>query len=119
MTRREWLQAGGAAAVVRPQALRSSRPHVLFLMADQFRGDCLGAGGNRAVRTPNLDRIAREGARFRCAYSSTPTCTPARSALLTGLAPWNHGMLLMVRMAERYPFEKPQAMRDAGYFTAA
>src|SRR5581483_8914649 len=61
---------------------------------------------------------AAEGVRFRCAYSSTPTCTPARSALLTGLSPWNHGMLQMIAMANRYPLEKPQAMRDAGYYTA-
>jgi len=87
-------------------------------MADQFRGDCLGADGNRAIRTPNLDRLAAEGVRFRCAYSSTPTCTPARSALLTGLSPWNHGMLEYLSMAVRYPMEKPRAMRDAGYYTA-
>jgi arylsulfatase A-like enzyme len=37
--------------------------------------------------------------------------------LLTGLAPWNHGMLHMVNMAERYPYTKPQALRDAGYYT--
>ncbi|MCL4401798.1 MAG: arylsulfatase [Acidobacteria bacterium] len=96
-----------------------SRPNILFLMTDQHRGDCIAADGNRTIRTPNLDRLAREGARFRCAYSSTPTCTPARSALLTGLSPWHHGMLGMVGMALRYPLEKPQALRDAGYYTAA
>lgn len=94
----------------------SSRPNILFLMADQFRADCVAADGNHAIHTPNLDRIAREGALFRRAYSSMPTCTPARSGLLTGLAPWNHGMLRMIRMGERYPLEKPQAMRDAGYY---
>lgn len=120
-SRRGFIQsvAGLSAMPIRSAARSSRRPHVLFLMADQFRGDCVGADGNRAIHTPNLDRIAREGARFRCAYSSTPTCTPARSALLTGLSPWNHGMLLMQRMAAHYPFVKPQAMRDAGYYTTA
>src|ERR1051326_1164968 len=106
------------AAPLQAQSRTSARPHILLLMADHFRGDCLGADGNRVARTPNLDRVAAEGARFRCAYSSTPTCTPARSALLTGLAPWNHGMLQMVAMAARYPTEKPRAMREAGYHTA-
>lgn len=110
--------AGIAAAPVRAQS-RPSRPHILLLMADQFRGDCLGADGNRAIATPNLDRLAREGVRFRAAYSSMPTCTPARSGLLTGLAPWNHGMLRMVRMAERYPVEKPRVMGEAGYYTTS
>ena len=112
---------GGAAAVagaVRGQGQgRSSRPNVLFVMTDQQRADCWGAAGNRVIRTPNMDRIAQEGARFTAAYSATPTCTPARSALLTGLAPWHHGMLGYSEMAARYPLEKPQAMRDAGYST--
>lgn len=110
--------AAGAAAAVPVRGAKTGRPHIVLLMADQFRGDCLGAGGNRAIHTPNLDRIAAEGARFRCGYSSMPTCTPARSALLTGLSPWNHGMLQMIPMALRYPVEKPRAMREAGYYTA-
>jgi arylsulfatase len=121
-TRRQLLQAAGGAAAYRAAAQVASRkparPNVLLLMVDQMRGDCLGADGNRVIRTPHFDRIAAEGARFRCAYSSTPTCTPARSALLTGLSPWNHGMLQMINMAERYPFEKPRAMHEAGYYTA-
>jgi arylsulfatase A-like enzyme len=94
-----------------------SRPNILFLMTDQHRFDCIGAAGNRIIHTPNLDRIAAEGVRFSSAYSSTPTCTPARSALLTGLSPWHHGMLGYSEIAQKYPFEKPRAMRDAGYST--
>ena len=114
---------GGAAAAVpafgAQPARQGSRPNILFLMTDQQRGDCLGASGNRAIHTPNMDRIAQEGVRFSGAYSSTPTCTPARSALLTGLGPWHHGMLGYSNMAQRYPLEKPQALRDAGYYTMA
>ena len=93
------------------------RPNLLLLMADQHRGDCVGADGNKAIHTPNLDRLAREGVRFRCAYSTTPTCTPARSALLTGLGPWRHGMLGYGRVGEKYPIEMPRALREAGYYT--
>lgn len=119
-SRRDLFKTAAALSVAPSEApsRKMSRPHILLLMADQFRGDCLGADGNRVIRTPNLDRIAAEGARFRCAYSSTPTCTPARSALLTGLSPWNHGMLQMIPMARNYPVEKPRAMREAGYYTA-
>ncbi|HNR32343.1 MAG TPA: arylsulfatase, partial [Candidatus Hydrogenedentes bacterium] len=81
------------------------------------RGDCLGCDGHPAVRTPHLDRLAREGARFAHAYSSTPTCTPARAALLTGMSPWNHGMIGYGKVAEKYPVEMPQALRAAGYYT--
>jgi choline-sulfatase len=92
------------------------RPNILFLMADQLRGDCLGADGNRAIHTPHLDRLAAEGARFRCAYSSVPSCTPARAELLTGLSPWHHGMLGYGRVALEYPREMPKMLRDGGYY---
>ena len=69
----------------------SKKPNILFIMADQYRGDCVGADGNDAIITPNLDRIAREGVLFSRAYTSTPSCTPARAGLLSGLSPWNHG----------------------------
>ena len=120
--RRDLLRMGslGAATTLarsaQPQTTRD-RPNILFLMTDQQRGDCIGADGNQAIQTPNLDRLATEGARFRCAYSSTPSCTPARSALLTGLSPWHHGMLGYGRVASRYFFEKPRALREAGYYT--
>ena len=114
----------GYAGAVRAAAAQQSapaheRPHILMIMDDQHRADCLGVDGNRSIHTPNLDRLAREGAYFRCAYSSTPTCTPARAALLTGLSPWNHGMLGYGRIAPQYQYQKPQALRDAGYQTLA
>ena len=86
-------------------------------MSDQHRGDCLGADGNSAIQTPNLDRLAAGGVRFRCAYSSTPTCTPARAALLTGMSPWQHGMLGYGQVAEHYSVELPRLLRDIGYYT--
>lgn len=96
------------------------RPNILLLMADQLRMDCVGAYGNRVIHTPNLDRLAHEGVCFRNAYSTTPTCTPARSALLTGLGPWSHGMLGYSNMASLpYPVEKPRAMAEAGYYTTS
>ncbi len=104
---------GGGSAGVESRP----RPNILFLMADQFRGDCLGADGNRAIHTPHLDRLAAQGARFRAAYSSVPSCTPARATILTGLSPWRHGMLGYGRVATHYPRELPQLLRDAGYYT--
>ncbi len=95
----------------------AKRPNILLLMTDQHRGDCIGADGNKAIRTPNLDRIAREGVVFRCAYTSTPSCTPARAGLLTGLSPWHHGMLGYGRVADEYRNEKPRMLREAGYYT--
>ena len=71
-------------------------PHLLLLVVDQLRADALGCyatSGASAVRTPHVDALAAAGTVFDAAYSSTPTCTPARSALLTGRSPWGHGLL--------------------------
>lgn len=110
------LSAVGASLA---PAQTRERPNILFVMTDQQRFDAMGAAGNSIIKTPNLDRLAREGALFRRAYSSTPTCTPARSALLTGLAPWNHGMLGYDTIPKRFAFEKPRAMAEAGYSTTS
>ncbi|MBI2422423.1 MAG: arylsulfatase [Candidatus Hydrogenedentes bacterium] len=125
MSRRDWMRhtalllaLGAQTPLLNPTALaQTSRPNILLLMADQHRGDTLGIAGHPAAYTPNLDRIAREGAYFSHAYSTTPTCTPARAALLTGLQPWNHGLLGYSKVGLRYPVEMPQALRDAGYYT--
>ncbi|MFC1493209.1 arylsulfatase [candidate division KSB1 bacterium] len=95
----------------------NKKPNILLLMTDQHRFDCIGGAGNTVIRTPNFDRIARDGVTFTSAYSSTPTCTPARSALLTGMSPWNHGMLGYGRVSNNYETKLPQALRDSGYYT--
>jgi arylsulfatase A-like enzyme len=55
-TRRQVLQALAAQPLAAQKPGNLSRPNILFLMADQHRGDCLHAGGNAAIHTPNLDR---------------------------------------------------------------
>jgi arylsulfatase A-like enzyme len=114
LTRRALLQA---APAVLTQPSRPSRPNILLLMTDQHRADFLGAAGARWLHTPNLDRLAAGGTLFRHAYSSTPTCTPARAALLTGQSPWHHGMLGYGQVAEKYAIEMPRLLADAGYHT--
>jgi arylsulfatase len=117
MHRRTFLRTGAAIAAA-PFAMKAaSAPNILLLMSDQHRGDCVGADGNAAIHTPHLDSLARGGIHFPNAFSSTPTCTPARAALLTGMSPWNHGMLGYGTVAEHYPVEMPRLLHDAGYYT--
>lgn len=56
-------------------------------MADQHRGDTLGCAGHPCIRTPNMDRLAREGAYFANAFSPMPVCVPARYSVITGCVP--------------------------------
>ncbi len=64
--------------------------NLLFLMTDQQRWDALGCAGNPVLKTPNLDRLAREGVRFARFYSSCPVCSPARTTILTGRSVGTH-----------------------------
>ena len=72
---------------------RQQPPNVLFILTDDQRFDALGAYGNRVVRTPNLDRLAAQGARLDAFYVASPLCNPSRASFLTGLYPHQHGVL--------------------------
>ena len=93
------------------------QPHIVLIMTDQQRSDALACMGNDAVISPNIDKLADEGVMFLNGYSAVPSCTPARSGLLTGLSPWHHGMLGYGRVARQYKYEMPQMLRNAGYYT--
>ncbi len=97
----------------------AKRLNILFLMDDQQRGDWLGAAGAKWMITPNLDRLAHEGVLFRRGYTSTPSCLPARAALLTGMSPWGHGCLGYVPIPERYACEMPRVFTEAGWTTCS
>ncbi|SDX97865.1 arylsulfatase [Paenibacillus sp. CF384] len=95
-----------------------TRPNILLITVDQMRGDCLSALGHPIVETPNLDRLARSGVLFRNAYSATPTCVPARAALMTGMSQCSHGR---VGYQDRVPWEYEHMLAGelagAGYHT--
>lgn len=92
------------------------KPNVILLIADQWRGDCLGAAGHPDVKTPYFDTLCSSGLRFSNAVSATPTCIPARAALYTGMAQENHrrvGYRDGVRWD--YPNTLAGAFADNGY----
>ena len=69
------------------------RPNFLLIMTDQQRGDCLSIEDHPALLTPNMDAIAGAGTRFAHAYSTCPSCIPARRSLMTGQHPATTGMV--------------------------
>ncbi len=96
---------------------KTNKPHIIYIMSDQHRGDCMGCIGNKVAITPNMDALAKEGVCFKNAYTASPSCTPARAGLLTGLSPWHHGMLGYGRVGLNYKYELPRMIRNAGYYT--
>lgn len=60
------------------------RPNILFIITDDQSWEHLGSYGDKAVRTPAIDALAREGVRFENAYTAAPSCSPSRAGILTG-----------------------------------
>ena len=97
-----------------------SRPNIIFLMTDQQRWDCVGAL-NPQVKTPNLDRIARQGILFRQAACQAPLCVPSRYSMMLGMYPSQIGVYTNGDSLpdDRLPATPlPEILRRAGYQTA-
>lgn len=115
LNRRTFLGASAAVAAARPTA---KKPNFLFLIADDHAGYVLGADGNLQCETPNLDRLASEGARFAANYCNAPVCTPSRQSFLTGQMPHSAGVtVLKTPLAGDKPTIARQ-LKKAGYQTA-
>jgi choline-sulfatase len=92
-------------------------PNIVVLMSDQHRGDMMGCAGDAGVLTPNLDRLAAEGARFSRVSCQGPLCMPARASFMTERYVRDHGVY--TNWAEIAP-DSPTyawALREAGYHT--
>lgn len=75
------------------EKVRDPRPGIVVLIADDHAAESLGAAGHPWLRTPSLDRLAREGVRFTNAFVSTSLCAPARASFLTGQYVRRHGVV--------------------------
>ena len=99
----------------------ADRKNVLVVCVDHWPGLLMGAAGHDRILTPTLDQLCESGIRFSQAYSETPTCIPARRALMTGTSAKTHGDRIFnetLRMDPNLP-TLPQVLGEAGYQTAA
>lgn len=97
----------------------SRRPNVLFLMSDDLRNE-LGCYGSKLAKTPNLDRLAKEGVRFDRAYCQFPLCNPSRTSMLTGRHPGTTGVIgnrTWYGTAHPEVVSLPLHFRNSGYRT--
>ena len=69
-----------------------NKPNFLYIMTDQLRADWLGCYGHPVVKTPNIDALAAQGARFEKFYVAIPVCMPNRASFMTGRFPSVHGL---------------------------
>ena len=98
----------------------NTRPNIIFILIDDLRWDELGIAGHPYVKTPNIDRIGKEGAVFRNAFMTTPLCSPSRASFLTGQYAHTHGITDNVdRSAASHKLVTfPLRLHQAGYETA-
>jgi arylsulfatase A-like enzyme len=97
----------------------ADRPNIVFILVDDIRWDAFGCMGHPWVKTPNVDRLAREGALFTNFFDTIPLCSPARASFLTGRYPHangvtdngNHNAL------SHQLVTWPRLLHDAGYET--
>ncbi len=98
------------------------RPNILVVITDDQRYDTLGCTGHPVSKTPNIDRLAREGALFPRFYVACPLCSPSRASYLTGVYPHKHGVInndkLGLDVISHTLMTFPRQLREAGYETA-
>lgn len=100
-------------------------PNFVFIVLDQWRGDCLGVANSRhPVMTPHFDQLCNEGLWFRRAYADCPLCMPQRATMLTGQSGSRHGMPYNFLAGPRTPVQNERSLpyrlsREAGYQTKA
>lgn len=92
-------------------------PNILLITSDQQHWNTIGAF-NSEIKTPNLDRLVRDGMTFNRAYCPNPTCTPSRSSIITGMYPSQHGAWTLGTklLEDRHTFG--QDFSQSGYRTA-
>ncbi len=102
-----------------PRRPADRRPNFIFITTDGHRPDALSLNGNRIIRTPNFDRIGREGIEFRNSFCINALCLPSRATVLTGL--YSHNTGCVDNMGRAIPRETvcfTELLRDAGYDTS-
>ena len=90
--RREFLTALAALPAAAQETTKDPRPNFVVILCDDLGYGDLGCFGNRTIRTPNLDQLAKEGILLRSCYASAPVCSPSRAGMLTGRTPYRSGI---------------------------
>ncbi len=127
ISRRTFLKAGafGAAGMFTGCATGKSvmsmfgktKPNFLFIVTDQQNLDAISAHGNPYVKTPNIDRLVKNGITFKKSYSTNPVCSPARSSMFTGRMPSETGVISNDRPIHDDIPTIGQVLRKDGYET--
>jgi arylsulfatase A-like enzyme len=117
------LAAGESRSQQLPARATSSRPNVILIMTDDMGYADLGSYGGKDIKTPNIDRLARDGVRLTDAYANGVLCSPTRAALISGRYPQRNAIETALgpegtRGLAVSGSSLPQLLKNAGYQTA-
>ncbi len=105
-------------ATVEPEAVPGAKPmNVVFILSDDHRWDAMSFMGHPLAQTPNMDRLAAEGAHLKNALVTTSLCSPSRASILTGLYTFRHRVIDNQRAIPDGTLYFPQYLQKAGYAT--
>jgi arylsulfatase A-like enzyme len=107
-----------SAATAQTAQTAAGRPNILFIMSDDHAAHAVGAYGSKINKTPNIDRIAREGMLFRNAFVTNSICTPSRATILTGKYSHLNGTYFVAQEFDGSQQTFPKLLQQAGYQTA-
>jgi arylsulfatase A-like enzyme len=125
MKRRDFLKAVGfgAASLAMPRELFASEvakqnPNIIFIMTDDHASHALSCYGSKINKTPNLDRVAKEGMRFENCFCTNSICAPSRAVILTGKYSHLNGVVDNAVRFDGSQLTFPKLLQKAGYETA-
>lgn len=96
----------------------SQRPNIIFIIGDDISAEDIGAYGNKAIRTPNIDNLAKNGLKFNQMFLTASSCSPSRSSILTGRYPHNTGAAELHTQLPEDQIYFPELLKKSGYYSA-
>ena len=103
--------------VTSANSLPEGKPNILLILSDDHSAPFLGCYGNQDIKTPNMDRLAREGIMFKRAYTAAPQSVPSRACILTGRNVLDVQMLRFSAPLDKNIITFPELLGKAGYYT--
>src|SRR5688500_4205927 len=107
-----------AGTLATPLAAAESRPNILFIMSDDHGYQAISAYGSKVNKTPNIDRLAKEGMRLDRCFVTNSICGPARAVILTGKYSHLNGYPVNEKVFDGRQQTVPKLLQQAGYQTA-
>src|SRR5712671_4400415 len=114
-----WILAGCQSPLEQASTAPRQRPNIVFILTDDQRFDAMHCAGNGLIQTPNIDRLAAEGVRFRNHFVTTSICCVSRASILTAQYGRRHGIgdFKTPFTAQQWAGSYPALLRGSGYRT--